>query len=169
MRGEYNECNFKPFIGMYITPDTRHIEAVLARANAVCASRMRRFTRLRRRVPELIRANGGPSRAYDILKKPDRNTGANEPPTIYTALDFLLEYGLIHGLDGFKAREAWAPPGVRGMLFSFCLNCGTIRERCANRLQEAIGWVARENHFRSRRTTLEMPGICERRSRERET
>ena len=147
----------------------RNAKAALARAEAVCADRGARFTRLRRKVLELIWASSGPSKAYDILDRLDDSIAASEPPTVYRTLDFLQAHGLVHKLDSLNAYVGCGHPLQHSeCYFLFCSHCGTVEECCAERLKEAIARIARENRFKPQRTTLEIRGTCRRCRQERE-
>ena len=57
-------------------------------------------TALRRRVLTLVWDSHKPIGAYDILDKLGGEGKAAAPPTVYRALDFLLDHGLIHREPG---------------------------------------------------------------------
>src|ERR1700735_5809506 len=62
-----------------------------------------RLTPLRKEVLELIAAAGKPVKAYDLLDHLRERHGNAAPPTVYRALDFLLEHGFIHKLESINA------------------------------------------------------------------
>ena len=69
----------------------------------LCAERGVRLTALRSLVLELILQSHQPVGAYellDILKNERRNA---QPPTVYRALNFLLDLGLIHRIESLNA------------------------------------------------------------------
>ncbi len=134
----------------------------------VCTKRNARFTKLRRKVLELIWANQGPSKAYDILGRLDGTIAAGEPPTVYRALNFLQKHGLVHRLDSLNAYVGCGHPLQHGeCYFLFCSGCGMVKECCADRLKAAIARVTQDNDFKPQHTTLEIRGTCQRCSRER--
>ena len=78
-------------------------DRLLREVASACASRGLRFTPLRRRVLELIARAHRPVKAYDLLAElRDEREGA-APPTVYRALDFLIEHGFIHKLESINA------------------------------------------------------------------
>ena len=81
------------------------VKDALEQATAICAKRGARLTPIRRRVLELIWASHKPSGAYDILEALSQESRGKRiaPPTVYRALDFLLEQGLIHRLESLNA------------------------------------------------------------------
>ena len=76
---------------------SRCVSHALAEAEAICARQGLRLTTLRKRVLELVWASHKPLGAYDILGVLSEEDGRRAaPPTVYRALDFLLENGLVH-------------------------------------------------------------------------
>ncbi|MCB1576305.1 MAG: transcriptional repressor, partial [Xanthomonadales bacterium] len=57
----------------------------------VCGERGLRLTPIRLRVLELLAESTVPVKAYDLLDDLKDGPGAAAPPTVYRALDFLLE------------------------------------------------------------------------------
>ena len=62
-----------------------------------------RLTPLRKEVLELVAAADKPVKAYDLLDQLRERHGNAAPPTVYRALDFLLENGFIHKLESINA------------------------------------------------------------------
>ena len=77
----------------------RCMTRALRTAEKVCKERGLQLTAIRRRVLELIWARHAPIGAYDILASLKKGEGALAPPTVYRALDFLMDAGLIHRID----------------------------------------------------------------------
>ena len=70
------------------------VHNALSEADALCARQGLRLTALRRRVLELVWQSHKPLGAYDILGVLSEQDGRRAaPPTVYRALDFLLENG----------------------------------------------------------------------------
>ena len=76
-----------------------------------CVAEGERMTAPRRRVLELLLAAGEPVKAYDLIARFGGDGQAAKPPTVYRALDFLLEQGLIHRLDAINAWSACTDAG----------------------------------------------------------
>jgi hypothetical protein len=72
------------------------LNTALSRADALCERRGVRFTTIRRKVPELIWANHESIKAYDLLEALKDFDASAKPATVYRALDFLIEQGLVH-------------------------------------------------------------------------
>ncbi len=137
------------------------IEDALALAEEVCRTRGARFTELRRRVFELVWASHKPVGAYTILESLRTEGLGSAPPTVYRALDFLLEHGLVHRIESLNAFVGCAQPGEshRGF-FLICQRCGNADELEDPALAENISHSAGQRGFSARHMTLEVSGTC---------
>lgn len=137
------------------------IEDALALADHVCRQRGARFTELRRRVFELVWASHKPVGAYAILESLRTEGLGSAPPTVYRALDFLLEHGLVHRIESLNAFVGCAHPGEshRGF-FLICHRCGNADELQDPALADAIARSANQRGFATRHMTLEVNGTC---------
>jgi Fur family zinc uptake transcriptional regulator len=133
----------------------------LAVADRVCGERGIRFTDLRRRVFELVWASHKPVGAYAILEILRSEGLGSAPPTVYRALDFLLEHELVHRVESLNAFVGCAHPGEshRGF-FLICTQCGNAEELDDQRLAASIVHAAEARGFTARHTTLEVAGTC---------
>ena len=133
----------------------------LAHAERICARRGARLTKLRRRVLELIWESHAPVGAYDLLRRLGQERGAAAPPTVYRALDFLLEHGLIHRIESLNAFVGCAVPvEAHAGQFLICRQCGTAAEMHDPRVIRAINRGAAELGFAVERRTVEVRGLC---------
>src|SRR5262245_4876474 len=104
----------------------RCVTDALSAAEAVCARAGDRLTPLRRRVLELVWASHRPAGAYALLDRLREDGRGAAPPTVYRALDFLLERGLIHRIESLNAFVGCAHPGENHLVqFLICRSCGT--------------------------------------------
>ena len=80
------------------------VHSALSEADVLCAQKGLRLTALRRRVLELVWQSHKPLGAYDILAVLSEQDGRRAaPPTVYRALDFLLDNGLVHRIASLNA------------------------------------------------------------------
>ncbi|AVZ79598.1 Fur family transcriptional regulator [Zoogloeaceae bacteirum Par-f-2] len=101
----------------------------LDRAAAHCAARGVRLTPIRRDVLALLLRHENGLKAYDLLAQIKQLRSNATPPTVYRALDFLIEQGLVHKIgriNQFVAcrHESHDLPG----LFLVCPRCGKVSE-----------------------------------------
>lgn len=144
------------------THDHDHcVEDALAAAEKVCAAKDLRFTPLRRRVLELVWSSHKPVGAYALLDSLRNEDLGSAPPTIYRALDFLIEHGLIHRIERMNAFVGCSHPGEnhRGF-FLICSECGNAEELDGETLSETITASAGRRGFAARDMTLEVTGVC---------
>ena len=128
-----------------------------------CTSRGLRLTPLRREVLELVAKARKPVKAYDLLESlRDSHAGA-APPTVYRALDFLLENGFIHKLESINAFVFCQHPAEAHQVpFLICDECESATEICDERVSGMLSDQAKALGFRARAQTLEVHGLCKR-------
>ena len=103
---------------MQRTPTQRHgrhthrhdAKAFIGAVSSACELRGLRLTPLRLRVLELVAASEKPVKAYDLLDQLREGRGGAAPPTVYRALDFLLEHRFIHKLESVNASGSCHDP-----------------------------------------------------------
>ena len=138
-------------------------KAFVGAVSSACELRGLRLTPLRLRVLELIAAAEKPVKAYDLLDqlKDDRSNAA--PPTVYRALDFLIENGFIHKLQSINAYVSCHHPSVVHQVpFLICDVCESATEICDERVAGLLNDQAKTFGFKPRAQTLEVHGICKR-------
>ncbi len=140
--------------------NARALERVLARAEALCARRGVRLTRQRRRVLEVVCRAARPIGAYEILDL-IRDGAPAAPPTVYRALDFLLEQGLIHKIETLHAFVGCSHPEYpHGSQFLICAECGDVTEVEDETLAGSLRSVAAQSGFHPTRPVIEVLGTC---------
>jgi Fur family zinc uptake transcriptional regulator len=126
-----------------------------------CEERGLRLTPLRAQVLGLIAAAGKPVKAYDLLDSMKAENGSSAPPTVYRALDFLLEQGFIHRLASVNAFVGCHHPQARHSVpFLICDNCQAAIELEDERIPQLLDAQAKALGFVPRAQTLEVHGLC---------
>lgn len=96
----------------------------------------------------------------------ERLAGANgrrpAPISVYRALDYLLENGLVHRL---ASRNAFVACGHRHsaaepILFLICDSCGKVDEATSPDLSVSLGAAASIAGFQTRNCVIELAGRC---------
>lgn len=140
---------------------TRCISDALGLAETVCAKRGARLTPLRRRVLELVWNSHRPVGAYAILDDLREGDKAAAPPTVYRALDFLMEQGLIHRIESLNAFVGCDHPEDRHVSqFLICTHCSAAVEIDDRGIANAVKKSAAEAGFTVNRFTVELQGTC---------
>ncbi len=138
------------------------IDQALMRAQQVCAGAGVKLTPLRLQVFKLIWQNHKPLGAYALMALLEGVTAKRvAPPTVYRALDFLLEHGLIHRVHSLNAYLGCTQPGhghTGGLLI--CQLCGQAQELQHTALSAAIEQAAQSQAFRLNHWMLEIVGHC---------
>ena len=138
-------------------------EQLLREVAKTCAARGLRLTPLRQRVLELIAREPKPIKAYDLLDRLRGERDGAAPPTVYRALDFLLEHGFIHRLSSINAYTSCHHPSERHEVpFFICDVCASATEFCDARVSELLIEQARALGFLPEAQTLEVHGVCRR-------
>ncbi len=105
------------------------VDAQLGVAETLCEQRGRRLTPIRRKVLELLLRHGRSLKAYELLDAMRAVHPGAAPPTVYRALDFLMDEGLIHRLDAVNAWSACHDAGgAPHDLLVVCTGCGAVAE-----------------------------------------
>lgn len=138
------------------------IHDALDAARNLCTSRGVRLTDLRLQVLELIWQNHKPLGAYTLMEMLAKaNTRRVAPPTVYRALDFLLEQGLIHRINVLNAFIGCPSPGTKHQShFLICRACNIAIELDEPHLGQQIQQVARDAGFTVEAQALEVSGLC---------
>lgn len=135
----------------------------LGSAERLCKERGSRFTPLRRRVLELVWQSHGPIGAYEVLDRLRAERRKAAPPTVYRALQFLHDEGLIHRIESLNAYVGCSNPDQRhNAQYLICGLCGEIAEIDVDEITSAIANRAGDFSFEVRRQTVEVVGLCDR-------
>ena len=126
-----------------------------------CSERGIRLTPLRAQVLTLIAAAGKPVKAYDLLDSMKTENGTSAPPTVYRALDFLLEHGFIHRLASVNAFVGCHHPNEpHSVPFLICDGCQSAIELEDERIPHLLDTQAKALGFVPRAQSLEVHGLC---------
>ena len=126
-----------------------------------CKTRGLRLTPLRAQVLALVAVAGKPVKAYDLLDKMKVENGSSAPPTVYRALDFLLEQGFIHRLASINAFVSCHHPQVQHSVpFLICDGCQNSVELEDDGVSHLLEKQANAQGFKTRAQILEVHGLC---------
>ena len=115
------------------------------------------------RVLELLWENRGPTGAYGLMEVLKLRHGQSVgPPTVYRALQFLMDQGIVSKIESRNAYVPCAHPERRHIcLFFICASCGASVELEDQRLERLISETATLLEFRAARRVVEVEGTCE--------
>ena len=132
-------------------------------ALSLCRENRISLTAGRRRILEILAREGRPLGAYEMIDRVAEATGKRPAPiSIYRALDFLLENGLIHRL---ASRNAYLACGhghaaKEPIVFLICEVCGEVVEATSPAMRRILGALAQEAKFAPRAQVMEVAGRC---------
>jgi Fur family zinc uptake transcriptional regulator len=137
------------------------VNQVVKRAEDLCRERGVRLTEQRKTVLRLLCVSDKPLSAYELL---DRMRGVVKnpaPPTVYRALDFLLEQGLVHKLESLHAYVGCTHPDhPHASQFLICDDCGEVAEVEDASVAESLKAAGKAIGFRAKRPIVEVVGTC---------
>ena len=137
------------------------VSTALQTAEEICRERGQRLTALRRRVLELVWANHRPVGAYVLLEMLRDEAGRVAPATVYRALDFLQEQGLVHRLASLNAFIGCAFPGApHAGQFLICTGCQELAELDDPKVTAVLSETADATAFAISHPTVEILGLC---------
>jgi len=136
-------------------------DAALSVAEDTCNSRGVRLTKLRRRVLELVWSSHEPVKAYDILDILRDEHSGSAPPTVYRALEFLQEEGMVHRIESLNAYVGCgAPDHNHASQFLICQSCGAAAEMNDTEIRNLIADKAADMGFKIYEEIIEIKGVC---------
>ena len=137
------------------------LEAAISAAEKTCALRGVRLTSLRKRVLELVWSSHEPVKAYDILDRMRDEKFSSAPPTVYRALEFLQEEGMVHKIESLNAYMGCARPDYQHISqFLICEKCGAVAELDDPEIREILASKAAAMGFDIKHEMIEIQGMC---------
>jgi Fur family zinc uptake transcriptional regulator len=137
------------------------LQNAVTQAETLCAERGVRLTGIRRKVLELVWSSHRAIKAYEVLERLGKDDGAQAPITVYRALDFLQEQGLVHKIESLNGFVGCSHPVDRhDCQFFICDDCGDVAEACNAEIAKQIKRGAEAAGFAPSRHLLEIHGTC---------
>ncbi|WP_392559304.1 zinc uptake transcriptional repressor Zur [Orbus mooreae] len=129
---------------------------------AVCKKRNVKLTNQRKIVLEIMLKSATAMSAYDLLDLLKEQEPQAKPPTIYRALEFLLEQGFIHKVESSNSYilcPHFSHPNHVSILF-ICDTCKQILEKHNNEIENHLELLAKQNQFTIKHSIIEIHGTC---------
>jgi len=147
-----------------LKPASRH-QRRLEQAAAACARDGVRLTNIRRQVLGLILAAEEPVGAYALLDRLKADKANATPVTVYRALGFLQEQGLIHKVERLNAFVGCIEAGEshrhdHAVQFLICRSCRAVTEMEDDGIAASVSTAARRSGFVPDHATVEVEGLC---------
>ena len=134
----------------------------LDHAERVCKLRAQKFTPLRRVVLQALLSSHRPLGAYEVIDELAKSMPRPAPITVYRALDFLMENGLVHRIESRNAYLACAHhhDATAMVAFLICDGCGSVGEIPAVPVAQSLNAAARATGFAPKLSVVEITGTC---------
>lgn len=154
-----------PVPAVFLAPDHDHRRCsaeAMAAAQTLCGERGHRLTPIRHDVLATLLASHQPLGAYDIMDRLSPTGPRPAPITVYRALDFLMDNGLVHKIESRNAFLACAQDheGTPMVAFLICERCGLVGEVPAAPVAQSLTASARSTGFTPRMSIVEITGVC---------
>lgn len=117
----------------------------------------------RRAILDLLCAAGKPLGAYEMIDLLVDGEGRRPAPiSVYRALDYLVEHGLVHRLATRNAFMACGSHhhGADPVVFLICDDCGRVHEFASPSVAADLDAISAGAGFRRRSQMLELSGVC---------
>lgn len=124
-----------------------------------------KLTAARRRVLDIMKREGRLLGAYDLIELLTAETGKRVAPiSVYRALDYLRDHGLVHRL---ASRNAYMACGhthrhdhAETVIFLICDQCKSVSEATSARVHADLSEVAKKAGFAAKAEMVEITGTC---------
>lgn len=111
----------------------------------------------------LVLGSREPLGAYALLDRLKAQKANATPATVYRALDFLQEQGLIHKverLNAFIGCTDAGDPHHHAVQFLICRTCGAVAEMEDSGIAASVERAAKLTGFHPAHATVEVEGTC---------
>ncbi len=121
------------------------------------------LTPARQRILDLLTATQKPLGAYDLIDQlASTNAKRPAPISVYRALDYLVDQGLVHRLASRNAFLACrhGHAASEPVVFLICDTCGAVSEATSAEMRESLDSTSSRLGFRARSRVIELAGEC---------
>src|SRR3979411_1833151 len=131
-------------------------------AERVCERRAQKFTPIRRQGVQALLSRHRPRGAYEVIDDLAKSMPRPAPITVYRALDFLMENGLVHRIESRNAYLACAHDHDAAAMGAFliCERGGPVGEIPAVPVAQGLNAAARATGFAPKLSVVEITGTC---------
>lgn len=136
---------------------------LIEKIETICKKRNIKLTTQRRTVLDIMFTANKAMSAYDLLDLLKVSEPQAKPPTIYRALEFLLEQGFIHKVESSNSYiicPHFHDPEHISILF-ICDKCQQIIEKHSADIEKQLKQLAQQSIFLIKHSVLEIHGLCQ--------
>ncbi len=137
------------------------VNDAMKRAELLCSKHSSKLTPIRRKVLKLVWDSHKPIKAYEILARLSTGNFIEKPPTVYRALDFLLENNLVHRIESLNAYVGCSIEHRScGSKFFICDQCNEVEELNEPKLNKVLTGASKKQNFIPHLVNIEIHGMC---------
>lgn len=137
------------------------LHEAMATAARLCQERGVQLTPIRQQILALIWSDHKAVKAYDLLDRIKPLQSGAKPATVYRALDFLIEQGLIHRIESLNAFiGCTCPDHQHELLLLICKQCNEVEERSAPDVMRSLTAEIKHANFIAQNKAIEIHGVC---------
>lgn len=136
---------------------------IIEKIETLCKKRGIKLTTQRHTVLDIMLTANKAMSAYDLLDLLKVSEPQAKPPTIYRALEFLLEQGFIHKVESSNSYIVcphFQDPDHLSILF-ICDKCRQIFEKHSANIEQQLKQLAQQSQFLIKHSVLEIHGVCQ--------
>ena len=164
-RAKASQEQAAPVPAVFLAPDHDHHRCsadAMAAAQTLCGERGQRLTPIRHDVLAALLASHQPLGAYDIIDRLSPTGPRPAPITVYRALEFLRDNGLVHRIESRNAFIACAHTHATGdlVVFLICERCGAVGEASSREVAATLSSAAGAAGFTPKSPVIEITGVC---------
>lgn len=128
-----------------------------------CNSLNLKLTSLRKEVLYILWQEEKPLKAYEILDRLLKTNPNSKPPSIYRALVFFLNAGIVHKIESIQSYTLCCVPEKQlvSEVLMVCDLCHYVTEIHDDGLQTLVYQLSEQNGFKLRQDIIELKGICQ--------
>ena len=124
-----------------------------------CDEKNLKLTPLRQKVFEILIRDHKPLGAYQILATLKKEGFASSPPIAYRVLDFLVEKGFVHKIQGLNSFIACSFAGCEHLpTFIICRKCDNVAEIKSENTFPSVSET--DLDFKIEKAMIEILGVC---------
>ena len=144
----------------HTTQQTNGFEGHFTFAEQKASDYNSRLTPIRKHIYKCLLEADAPLGAYEILGMLN-GVGASKPPTVYRALDWLIEVGLAKKIESVSKYIAkTSPEKTEQTALLLCKTCGNAEPFDPGPALESLGNFAKSRGFQENQTVIEIIGQC---------
>lgn len=139
------------------------VKTALARAEDICKQNNLRLTAIRKKVLELVWQSHKPIKAYDLLALLSTEDFVEKPPTVYRALQFLLDNHMVHRIESCNGYIGCTYDHAEAdSKFFICDHCNEVEELHEPKVNQALTDTSKKLGFIPHQFNVEIHGTCAR-------